>query len=67
MNSSKKSAKRPEPERFPLSGPAVGMRQPRSGKRDLADWVDLMDVVEALCPAWPPRPAIAEDRAVYKL
>ena len=43
------------------------MRQPMPGERDLADWVDLMEVVEALCPTWPPRPAIAEDRAVYKL
>lgn len=67
MDSSKKSIKRPEPERFPLSGPAVAMRQPRVGKRDLADWVDLMEVVEALCPTWPPRSAIAKDGAVYKL
>lgn len=26
---------------------------PRPGRSDLSDWVDLMDVVEALCPKWP--------------
>ena len=28
-----------------------------SAGSDLADWVDLMEVVEALCPKWPARPA----------
>ncbi|MGS1128678.1 hypothetical protein ACVCL3_16920 [Rhodanobacter sp. UC4437_H4] len=23
------------------------------GKGDLSDWVELMEVVEALCPVWP--------------
>jgi hypothetical protein len=23
------------------------------GKGDLSDWVELMDVVELLCPVWP--------------
>jgi len=23
---------------------------------DLSDWVDLMEVVEALCPKWPAQP-----------
>jgi hypothetical protein len=25
------------------------------GKGDLSDWVELMEVVEALCPVWPER------------
>jgi len=25
------------------------------GKGDLSDWVELMEVVEALCPVWPKR------------
>lgn len=27
------------------------------GKGDLSDWVELMEAVEALCPAWPEREA----------
>lgn len=26
-------------------------------KGDLSDWVELMEVVEALCPVWPPQAA----------
>ncbi len=26
------------------------------GKGDLSDWVELMEVVEALCPVWPAAP-----------
>lgn len=25
------------------------------GKGDLSDWLELMEVVEALCPVWPER------------
>ena len=28
---------------------------PVSGKSDLSDWIELMEVVEALCPVWPAR------------
>jgi hypothetical protein len=29
---------------------------PRPGCSDFSDWVDLMEVVEVLCPTWPARP-----------
>jgi hypothetical protein len=29
---------------------------PRLGRSDLSDWVDLMELVQALCPTWPARP-----------
>ncbi len=25
----------------------------QAGRGDLSDWVELMEVVEALCPVWP--------------
>jgi hypothetical protein len=28
---------------------------PARGRGDLADWVELMEAVEALCPVWPER------------
>lgn len=36
------------------------------GKSDLSDWVDLMEVVEALCPVWPAQVVVGEG-GVYKL
>ena len=54
MNCSPKSPKRiAESVPEPLAGSAVrDVFQP--GKGDLSDWVELMEVVEALCPVWPP-------------
>lgn len=68
MNCSGKSIMtRADDARYPLAGPAVESRPQAPTSSDLSDWVDLMDVVEMLCPAWPERPAIAEQGAVYKL
>ncbi|MGH8403361.1 MAG: hypothetical protein ACRESO_08185 [Gammaproteobacteria bacterium] len=39
----------------PLVGSAV-MKTSLPAKSDLSDWLDLMEVVEALCPKWPARP-----------
>ena len=65
MNSSGKSA---EPGLFPFAGPAVMSREePVPTSSGLSDWVDLMEVIEALCPVWPERPAVREEGAVYKL
>jgi hypothetical protein len=36
----------------PLVGGYVASA-PLPGKGDLSDWVELMEVVEALCPVWP--------------
>ena len=30
------------------------------GKQDLSDWIELVEVVEALCPVWPPHGRIIE-------
>ena len=38
----------------PLVGPNV-KSFPLPTRSDLSDWVDLMEVVEALCPKWPVR------------
>lgn len=40
---------------YPLAGPAVKPAQPAPANPDLSDWVDLMEVVEMLCPVWPER------------
>ncbi|HET9819185.1 MAG TPA: hypothetical protein VFP92_08480 [Rhodanobacteraceae bacterium] len=53
--------------RYPVVGPAVESRTQTPTSPDLSDWVDLMEVVEMLCPVWPERPAVAEEGAVYKL
>lgn len=57
MDYSPKSPKKSlEGVREPLAGADVlDVTQP--GKGDLADWVELMDAVEALCPVWPAAPA----------
>ena len=53
MNSSSKLPKK-QPDRVaePLVGGYVAS-VPLPGKGDLSDWVELMEVVEALCPVWP--------------
>ena len=38
----------------PLAGGYV-VSAVQVGKGDLSDWVELMEVVEALCPVWPKR------------
>jgi hypothetical protein len=38
--------------REPLAGGRV-LDVAQTGKGDLSDWVELMEVVEALCPVWP--------------
>lgn len=57
MNSSRKPAALPEAPPYPLAGPAVESRPAALARGDLADWIDLMEVVEALCPRWPERTA----------
>ena len=57
MNTSPKSPlKKTKRDLQPLVGGDV-MATSLSAGSDLADWVDLMEVVEALCPKWPARPA----------
>ena len=39
--------------------PLAGRRVPdavQAAKGDLSDWLELMEVVEALCPVWPAAP-----------
>ncbi len=38
--------------REPLVGGDV-LSVAQTGRGDLSDWVELMEVVEALCPVWP--------------
>ena len=46
--------KKPAPLPQPLAeGGGVGFKPAARG--DLSDWVELMEVVEALCPVWPSR------------
>ena len=45
-----------EKDLFPLVGNEV-VKTPLPCKSDLSDWLDLMELVEALCPKWPARPA----------
>jgi hypothetical protein len=54
----------PERDNHPLVGSAV-IKIPLPTKADLSDWVDLMEVVEALCPKWPAR--VPAKYTVYKL
>lgn len=54
----------PERSGEPLVGRAVTLASV-SGKSDLSDWVELMEVVEALCPVWPVREV--DEGGVYKL
>lgn len=55
MNGSPKSPiDQSEAERYPLAGPRV-VSLPLPARSDLSDWVELMEVVEALSPKWPVR------------
>jgi hypothetical protein len=45
----------PEKDPYPLVGNQV-VKTRLPCKSDLSDWLDLMEVVEALCPKWPERP-----------
>jgi len=55
MNSSPKlPMKHPDRMAEPLVGGYVASAS-LLGKGDLSDWVELMEVVEALCPVWPER------------
>lgn len=57
MNGSpKQQPAKVEHEPYPLVGPAIP-KISLPGRSDLSDWLDLMEVVEALCPQWPARPA----------
>ena len=65
MNTSPKSPlKKAERDLQPLAGGEV-MATSLSAGSDLADWVDLMEIVEALCPKWPAR--TPEKYTVFKL
>ncbi len=46
----------PDSERIaqPFAGCAVASVVV-AGKSDFSDWVELIEVVEALCPVWPPQ------------
>lgn len=52
--SPKSSTTRHEDVRWPLAGNNMPLVA-QAGKGDLSDWVELMEVVEALCPVWPVR------------
>lgn len=60
MNGSPKSqAKRAVQAAEPLVGTAV-VSIPLPTRSDLSDWVDLMEVVEALCRRWPAQRPVKE-------
>lgn len=48
----KSPKKRPDHASEPFVGGEVANVVPPS-RTDLADWVELMEAVEALCPVWP--------------
>ncbi len=62
--STKSLAKNSEGVREPLAGGDV-LDVVQAGKGDLSDWVELMEVVEALCPTWPA--AAIGERGGYRL
>ncbi|MEO7934794.1 MAG: hypothetical protein ABIR27_00895 [Dokdonella sp.] len=37
-----------------IAGEDVRRIEP-AARDDLSDWIELMEVVEALCPQWPPQ------------
>ena len=53
-SSPKLPMKHPDRVADPLVGGYVALAS-LPGKGDLSDWVELMEVVEALCPVWPER------------
>lgn len=53
--------------RYPFAGPAV-VSQPRlPASKDLSDWVDLMELIEMLCPVWPERDLVRKRGTDYRL
>ena len=56
-----------EVDPYPFAGPDVQSRQRLPSKSGLADWIDLMEAIEALCPKWPEREPVTQEGAVYKL
>jgi hypothetical protein len=66
MNSSPKlPTKHPDRVAEPLAGGCV-VSASLPGKGGLSDWVELMEVVEALCPVWPEREGLGV-KGKYKL
>lgn len=55
-----------EKDPFPLVGNDV-VKIALPCKSDLSDWVDLMEVVEMLCPVWPEPDPTAERGWDYRL
>lgn len=49
----------------PFAG-TIAPSTPARGRGDLADWVELMEAVDALCPVWPER-SVPRSHAVYLL
>lgn len=67
MNYSPKSPTiKHEGVREPLVGAEV-LDAVQVGKGDLSDWVELMQAVEALCPAWPEARHCMAKRGEFKL
>lgn len=64
MSCSPKSTPKPSDEEVPLAGGGGPTSLP--GRSDLSDWVELMEVVEALRPVWLPPPARTRV-SIYKL
>jgi hypothetical protein len=62
--STKLPRKNSEGVREPLAGGNV-LDIVQAGRGDLSDWVELMEVVEALCPVWPAAPV--GERGGYRL
>jgi len=50
--------------REPMAGGNVANATP-PGRADLADWIELMEAVEALCPVWPV--VLPSEHGGYKL
>lgn len=63
--SMKSPTKNAEGAREPLAGGRVP-DVVQTGKDDLSDWLELMEVVEVLCPVWPER-EVLEEKGEYKL
>ena len=65
MSCSPKSTPKPSDEKaVALAGGGASTSLPT--RSDLSDWVELMEVVEAMCPVWPPPPARTR-ASIYKL
>lgn len=51
---------------YPLISPAV-KKISLPGKLNLSDWIDLMEMVEMLCPVWPAPDPIRATANDYRL